>query len=316
MLTSLHEPQLLQGYYEQFLKQIKQYQNIQRTGVFVRYFNINVPQSIYEKTLESTLDVYPISEVRFDIHELTPVFFIGPVQNSVSNVMDLDGQRVDGASTITLYTIKRPRIHDLLSFTHPIESGEIFRVTGLRTATNLLHSSPNIDWFEADIDYAPLKDLNSLKTENRYVYDMSIEQNLPYDKYLSKLEWLNELSDLLNEAKKYYNIRDDVYRYNQYIPVILNELMILIKKYFNNNWYRLLDDFSSPYGYTDYCSISYNTLDEIKFPEDNIGFQMWDTQQNQMVTYLLGQDPEMDFLINLSKNLHNKVVGSLWIKTT
>lgn len=316
MLTSLHEPQLLQGYYEQFLKQINQYQNIQRSGIFVRYFNINVPQSIYEKTLESTLDIYTISEVRFDIYELTPVFFIGPVQNSVSNVMDLDGQRVDGASTITLYTIKRPRIHDILSFTHPIESGEIFRITGLRTATNLLHSAPNVNWFEADIDYAPLKDLTSLKKENRYVYDMSIEKNLAYDTYVSKLDWLNDVSGLLNQVKKYYSIKDDVYRYGKYVPVILNELIILVKRYFNNNWYRLFDDFPSPYGYTDYCPVLYKSLDDIKFPEDNIGFQIWDTEENQMITYLLGQDSEMDFLMDISKNLHSKVVESLWIKTT
>lgn len=315
MLTSLHEPQLLQSYYEEFLKQINQYQNIQRTGIFVRYFNINVPQSIYEKTLESTLDIYSISEVRFDIYELTPVFFIAPIQNAAANIMDLDGQRVDGTSTVTLYTIKRPRIHDLVSFTHPIESGEIFRITGVRTATNLLHSSPNVNWFEADLDYAPLKDLNNLKVENRYVYDMSIEKNLSYDKYIEKLDWLNEVSALLQEAKQYYDIREDIYRIDRRIPIILNEVIILIKRYFNNNWYRLFDDYPSPYGYIDFCPIKYDSLDDISFPEDNLGFEIYNMDQNQVETYLLGQDSKMDFLINLSKNLHSKVVGSLWIKS-
>lgn len=315
MLTSLHEPQLLQGYYEEFLKQINQYQNIQRTGIFVRYLNINVPQSIYEKTLESTLDVYSISEVRFDIYELTPVFYIAPVQNAAANVMDLDGQRVDGTTTLTVYTIKRPRIHDLISFTHPIESGEIFRITGIRTATNLLHSKPNVNWFEVDLDYAPVKDLNSLKIENRYVYDMSIEENILYTKYMEKLDWLNEVSEFLQKAKSYYDIREDVYQLNKRIPVILNEVIILVKRHFNNNWQRLFDDFPSPYGYTDFCPIKYESLDEISFPEENLGFDVYNINQNQIETYLLGQDSEMDSLIDLSKQLHSKVTGSLWIKS-
>lgn len=317
MLTSLHEPQLLQGYYEEFLKQINQYQNIERTGIFVKYFNINIPQSIYKETLKSTFDNYNVSQVRFDIYELTPVFYIAPVQNSIANVTDLSGEKVDGSSTVTLYTIRRPRIHDLLTFTHPINSEEIFRITGVRTATNLLHSSPNVNWFEADLDYAPLKDLSGLKVENRYVYDMSVEKYLKYDSYLDKINWLNDVSDLLKQINVYYNVREDVYSCNGKIPIILNEIIILFKKNFNNNWNRLFDNFPSPYGYTDFCPIYYEQLEEISdlISDDNLSFQVYNMTTNQEEQYLLGQDSKMDSLIDLSKKLYNKIVGSLWIKT-
>jgi hypothetical protein len=315
MLTSLHEPHLLQGYYTDFLKQINQYQNIARTGVFVTYYNINVLQSIYEQTLESTLDIYGISEVKFDIYELTPVFFIGPVANTIGNITDLDGLRVDGSSTVTLYTIKRPRVHDLIKFTSPIESGEIFRITGIRTTTNMLHSSPSVEWFEADLDYAPVKDTKSLKIENRYVYDLSTEINIPYNDYMDKLNWLNDMSRIFSVAKEYYNIKEDVYAVDNIIPVILNEIIILIKKEFDEGWLRLFDDYESPYGFKDFCVLEYDNLSAINFGTDNIGYRIFDLSTNQKSTYVLGHGlPKLDTAIELAKQLHSKAMSGPWIK--
>jgi hypothetical protein len=270
MLTSLHEPHLLQGYYTDFLKQINQYQNIARTGVFVTYYNINVLQSIYEQTLESTLDIYGISEVKFDIYELTPVFFIGPVANTIGNITDLDGLRVDGSSTVTLYTIKRPRVHDLIKFTSPIESGEIFRITGI---------------------------------------------NIPYNDYMDKLNWLNDMSRIFSVAKEYYNIKEDVYAVDNIIPVILNEIIILIKKEFDEGWLRLFDDYESPYGFKDFCDLEYDNLSAINFDTDNIGYRIFDLSTNQKSTYVLGHGlPKLDTAIELAKQLHSKAMSGPWIK--
>jgi len=303
MLTSLHEPQLLQSYYEDFLSQVNQYQNVTRTGVFVKYYNINVEQSIYEKTLESTLDIYGISEVRFDIYELTPVFYIAPVSNSIMNVQDLDGQRIDGTSTVTLFTIRRPRIHDLVMFTHPVDSGEIFRITGVRATTNLIHSNPTVEWFEVDLDYAPLKNTDDLKIGNRYVYDLSKENYLLYTDYIKKINWLNKVSEIANDVNTYYNIREDLYSYDNKVIIILNEIMLLFKKEFNNNWNRLFEGSKSPYGYRDYCDIKYSSLDEIEFDEENIKFEVYDLIENEMIDYLIGGNPEIDKAINSSKEL-------------
>lgn len=314
MLTSLHEPHLLQGYYEEFLKQINQYQNIARTGVFVTYYNINVLQSIYEKTLESTLDIYGISEVKFDIYELTPVFFIAAVSNSAANVTDLDGQRVDGTSTVTLFTIKRPRIHDLIKFTQPIDSGEIFRVTGVRTATNLIHSTTPVEWFEADLDYAPVKDTKTLKIENRYVYDLSIETNMPYNDYMDKLNWLNDMSRILFDIKKYYSIKDDVYMVNGVVLNILNEIVILIKREFDEGWLRLFDDYDTPYGFFDFCDQKYSKLSDIVFDSENIGYEVFDAALDQEATYTFGQNQDLDNAIELAMQLHSKAMSGPWIK--
>jgi hypothetical protein len=314
MLTSLHEPNLLRGYYEEFLKQINQYQNIARTGVFVKYYNINILDSVYEKTLESTLDIYTVSEVKFDIYELTPVFFIAPVANAAANVTDLDGLRVDGTSSVTLYTIKRPRVHDLVEFTHPIQSGEIFRITGVRTTTNMLHSTTPVEWFEADLDYAPVKDTKNLKIENHYVYDLSTEINMPYDDYMAKLDWLNGVSQLLSQAKQYYNIKEDVYIVDNIVPTILNELIILIKKEFDNGWLRLFDDFDTPYGFYEFCDMEYNSLGEIEFDPEQLMYKSFDMSQNQEGLYTFGQSEEVDNAIELAKQLHIKAMSGPWIK--
>jgi len=303
MLTSLHEPQLLQSYYEDFLKQVNQYQNVARTGVFVRYFNINVAQSIYEKTLESTLDIYSISEVRFDIYELTPVFYIAPVANSIMNVQDLDGQRIDGTSTVTIFTIKRPRIHDLVMFTNPIESKEIFRITGVRATTNLIHAAPAVEWFECDLDYAPLKNTEDLKIHNRYVYDFSKEKYLLYDDYMKKIDWLNRISEVLKELNTHYNIREDLYSIDGKIPIVVNEMLILFKKQFNNDWNRLFEGTKSPYGYRDYCDIRYSDLSEIEFNEEQLVFEVFDFNEKKIVEYSLGENLNIDAAINSSKEL-------------
>lgn len=314
MLTSLHEPHLLRGYYEEFLKQINQYQNIARTGVFVKYYNINVLDSIYQQSLESTLDIYTISEVKFDIYELTPVFFIAPIANAVSNVTDLDGLRIDGTSTVTLYTIKRPRIHDLIEFTHPIQSGEIFRITGVRTTTNMLHSSTPVEWFEADIDYAPVKSTNNLKISDHYVYDLSTEINTPYDEYMAKLDWLNGVSQLLSKTKDYYNVKEDVYIIDGVVLTILNEIIILIKREFDKDWLRLFDDYATPYGFSDFCDMEYDRLGSVIFDPEQLMYKVFDMSQSQESLYAFGQNEEIDNAIDLAKQLHSKAMSGSWIK--
>jgi hypothetical protein len=272
-----------------------------------------VLQSIYEKTLESTLDIYSVSEVRFDIYELTPVFFIGPVANSTENVQDLDGQRVDGTSSIVLYTIHRPRIHDLVVFTHPVESEEIFRVTNIRLATNMVHSKTPVEWFEADLGYAPVKDLKSLKIETRYVYDLSDEKNILYTEYVDKIQWLNEASSILEELKRFYNIREDVYEFDGFIPVITNEIISLFKRKFHNNWNRLFEAIPIPYGYRHFVEPKYNDLNEIFYDENNVGYELVGLSNSESIIYTYGIDETMDMVIDLSWKLYNLATGKSWI---
>ena len=313
MITSLHQPQLLQGYYEEFLNQIKGYQNVVRPSVFVRYFNINVGDSIFKEEAESTYDTYHDSRVIFDIFELTPLFFIGPINNAVANVTDLDGQRVDGATTATLYTIKRPKIGDLVSFLDPIKSKEIFRLTGVRTSVNLIHSSTPAEWFEVDLDYAPIKDTSHLKIGKRYAYDLSIEQNLLYDDYVSRVNWLNDINNFLKSLKTFYDFREDVYHSDNIIPCLVNEMVTLVKKEFDNRWLRLFEEIRSPFGYRLLSDLEYESFNDITIDPQNISHRVINLETGEEEQYITGNNQNVDFMIESAIKLHNIMVNSPWI---
>jgi hypothetical protein len=68
-------------------------------------------------------------------------------------------------------------------FYGPIASGEIFRVRNFRTPINALHSEPKLNWFEIDLEYAPIKQPESLKYAQHYVYDLSQEKYIIYNEY-------------------------------------------------------------------------------------------------------------------------------------
>ena len=316
MITSLHQPQLLKGYYEEFLNQIKGYQNIVRPSVFVRYFNISVGDSIFKEEAESTYDTYHESRVVFDIYELTPLFFIGPINNAVANITDLDGQRVDGTTTATLYTIKRPKIGDLVSFLEPIKSKEIFRITGVRTSVNLIHSSTPAEWFEVDLDYAPIKDTSGLKIGKRFAYDLSLEQNLLYDQYVSRIEWLTKIGDYLKTLKAYYNFREDFYCVDNIVPCLVNEIVILVKKQFDNRWLRLFEETRSPFGYKLLADIEYNSFNDIHIDPQNISYRVINNTTGEEEQYIIGNNVELDLLIRSAESLYENMVNSPWIKTS
>jgi hypothetical protein len=313
MITSLHQPQLLQGYYEEFLKQIKGYQNVVRPSVFVKYFNINVGASIFKEEAESTYDTYHDSKVLFDIYELTPLYFVGPINNAVANVTDLDGQRVDGATTATLYTIKRPKIGDLISFLDPIQSKEIFRLTGVRTSVNLVHSTTPAEWFEVDLDYAPIKDTSGLKINNRYAYDMSLEQNLLYNNYVQRIEWLNEISENLKVINPYYDFKEDCYVVNGVAASLINEVVYLVKKEFDNRWLRLFEETRAPFGYRLLSDLKYNSFSDIVIDPQNIAYEVVDMVTGEVEQYVYGNDSELDTVIDSAKRLHEIMVNSPWI---
>ncbi len=316
MITSLHQPQLLQGYYEEFLKQIKGYQNVVRPSVFVKYFNINVDDSIHKEEAESTYDTYHDSKVIFDIYELTPLFFIGPLNNAIANITDLDGQRIDGTTTATLYTIKRPKIGDLVSFLDPVQSGEIFRLTGVRTSVNLVHSTTPAEWFEVDLDYAPIKDTSGLKIGKRYAYDMSLEQNLLYDDYVSRVKWLNDINECFKILRNHYDFKEDCYAVDGLAPGFVNEIVILVKKEFDNRWLRLFEETRSPFGYRLLSDLEYNSFQDIVIDEQNIAYNVINIETGESEEYIYGNNLNVDLVIDSAKKLYELMVNSPWINSS
>ena len=233
MQTFLSDPQNVHLYHDEYLKLLNYYQNTKRPSCFVKYYNINNSKSIKEDKLNTTYDIYSHSEVRFDIYDLTPTNYILPITNMTTPVTDLAGQMYDGIESLVVYTIDKPRIHDLVAFYQPILSDEFFRVSSIRTQVNAIHSETPLKWFELQLEYAPIGDGSNLKIENEFIYDLSTESYLlksNYEKYMNKLDKIKSTLDLLYP---FYNKKYDLYLVDKiYIPIEVNELVIFIKNEF------------------------------------------------------------------------------------
>lgn len=257
MFTHLHDPKLVQDYHTEYFKLINYYSNVTRNAVYVKYYNINRFDSTFHDDLESTYDIYTISNVTFDLYDLTPAFYIQPVQNRSTNVTDLKGQQMDGASSIIVYTLQRPKIHDVLTFYAPTENSEIFRVANISTPTNALHATPSVNFFELELEYAPIKDTKALKMNKRYVYDISREQYVEYSQYTEYIQKLERYKLILDDLLLLYDEQTDLYKSDDLIPIVVNEILILFKRQFFADYERIFESYPFPFGYTDLISEQY-----------------------------------------------------------
>lgn len=258
MNSALYDPQSVQSYHNEYLKLINFYMNTKRPSTFVRYFNIDIDQSTYDEKLEATYDLYHVSHLKFNVYDFTPSYYLAPVVNAAANVPDLRGQMMDATSSIVVYTIASPRIHDLLMFYGPVASGEIFRVTGLRTAVNAVHSNPNVRWFELELEYAPITTTQELKIISHYVYDLSDEKYVPYNDYQEFIRKINVFETILDQLMVYYDPYNDLYQYGQLAPVEANEVIIFFKKLYTAKFKRIYEKYKFPYGYLD--KMNYNPM--------------------------------------------------------
>lgn len=267
MFDIIHEHNIVKQYHEEYLKLIKYYENIKRPASFVKYFNINVDESLYDEDGNITYDIYTQSNVKFDIYEYSPIFFINPIVNTYTNVVDLRGQMMDGVTSIVTYAIDYPRIHDLVTFYDPIQSNEVFRVTGLRTSVNALHSNPDLHYFEMDLEYAPVIDVQSLNINKHYVYNIWEEKFLTFEQYSKLTDTLSKIDNILDDIRYFYNDIYDLYCIdNKYVPIVTNELLILFKKLYNEKFKRIFESYPSPYGYLDIITetLIHNSIEEIE----------------------------------------------------
>lgn len=252
MENILHEPKIIESYYQEYFKLINYYSNVDRTSVFVKYFNIDFDNSVIEESLNSSYKIYSSSGIKFNLYEQTPVFYIGPLLNMSSSVPDLRGQMMDAMTSIVTYSIERPRIHDIVSFYSPILNGEIFRVDNIKTSTNAIRSDPAVNWYELDLEYAPIVDLEKLNTIKNYIYDLSAEKYIDKLAYIDQIKIYSQLESYFNElTNKYYDAFNDLYRFEDFIPLCVNELIIMFKSEYDNKYKRLFEFISTPYGYYD-----------------------------------------------------------------
>jgi len=286
MNSYLSDPLFVSEYHNEYLKILNYYQNAKRPSCFVKYYNINNLKSTDEEKLKSTYAIYNDTDIKFDIYDLTPTNYILPITNMTTPVPDLDGQMYDAIETLVTYTIKRPRIHDLITFYGPIHSGETFRVSSIRTQVNAVHSENPVNWFELQLEYAPTGDLSNLKIDQEYVYDLSKEIYVKKQDYLNYISNLEKLKNELEKLDPFYQPRLDLYAIDfQYIPIEVNELICFIKEQFNNKYRNLFSHIKKPYGYIDTFEQEYNNIDSLPFKNPKSHFKIYDRKEKIMRNY-------------------------------
>lgn len=288
MYTSLHDPDIVNKSYNEYLKLIKYYQGVKTKGLYVKYFNIDIFNSSYDDQLKNTYDRFTSSDIKYNLYDYTPIFYIQSLTNRTGSVDDLDGQRMDGASSVVIYSISRPKIDDLITFYAPINNEEIFRVAEITTPVNALHSKQELTWFQLELDYAPIKDISIIKTLNHFVYDISKQTYITFTEYKEFLNKLTNLTKLLIPLNSYYNQIKDYYFAENKIPLNTNELIIFIKRKYNNEYKRLFEEIKLPYGYFDKLQPIYqNKLENFpNYDETNNVFPLYDLIENKTIDYI------------------------------
>ena len=298
------EPNLMSLYQKEYLTLINYYTQLTRNGIFIKYFNINL-SSTYDDKLFSTYDRYNASDIKFDIYEYTPVYNIQTITNRSAYNEQGAGDALEGVSSITVNTISRPRINDLIYFYSPIYSQEIFRVINFSTVSNMLHSDPHVNWYELDIEYAPIENIDELKILNHYIYDLSVEQYSLLTEYRAKLDSLESLINILFAVKGFYNKNLDVYLSDdRYIPLDVNDTVYQLKSQkFDDKFMKTLQQYPTPYGYINYITETeetyVNTSSSITSRLNNI-FLVYDLTEKVVFEYTF---PDLDSPSNDLENL-------------
>jgi hypothetical protein len=221
----LIETTFVENVYREYLTLINYYKNVRRPSIFARYLNINVDNSIYDVNLEGVFDRYN-SGVKYDVYEYTPLYYASQVLNDSAANVDLKGQMFNGFLNVITYSILKPRVEDLIVFSYPPQGGnEIFRVSGVRTSINAIESTPNVNWNELTLEYAPLVDIMKLNLLNRYAYSLASEEYMLYDKFIDYIKTLEKLSSLFSQMQSYFDLSLEGYYYNDVIPLAENAIV-------------------------------------------------------------------------------------------
>ncbi|MFW6246926.1 MAG: hypothetical protein ACOC22_01990 [bacterium] len=288
MDTILHEYKLIQNIQEEYNKLINFYENTRRSSILIAYYNINTENTSHEEDLYSTYDNYNVSNIRFDLFDYTPVYNISEVNNQSTENEEMDGIGFEGNTTITVYTIRRPKINDLVRFYKPIKSGEIFRVRDFSVSTSSLHSDPSVGWFQLELDYAPIETTEFLNVLNHYIYNFSEQKYIEYSKYIEYIKNISSIQNVLNNIMKFYVKKYDLYKVGNHVPIFVNEIIAILKRSHSENYRRIFEKFYLPYGYLNLFNFDfyYGSLDLI--PRNDINsniFKIYDLENKKIFNY-------------------------------
>ena len=249
----LAETLYIEKLYGEYISHVNRYQNLQRMSIFARYLNINKAASTFNHDVNATFDRYN-SGIQYDIYDYTPLFMSSQVINDAADTPDLKGQQFAGPLTITVYTIKEPRIEDLLIFNRPPQEGlEVFRVDHVRAALNAMQSAPNANWFELTLEYAPIENLDKLNYLNHYIYSLPLQKYLFAKDFEREVKQTQKLVDIFMAFEKInFNDKCDLYYYTtpdgqKIAPLFENSLiynLLAMKGPYEDHFYN----FNRPYG--------------------------------------------------------------------
>lgn len=257
------ESQLVSGYYGEYLEFIKRYENFNRQGIFCRYINVNKAASNFNAEATATQDRYN-SGIRYDVYDLTPTFIMSQLVDEMQETSDLTGQMIQGMTQATIYTIKEPRIDDIMIFKYAPQKGEeIFRVNHIRSMVHAMRSSPNVNWFEVNLEYAPMIDTSKIQYINHYIYNLSQERYLLYNDFermINDTQLMNQYLKHLSEHN--YSLKHEMYYYvdsngRKIIPIKLNKILYDFLTSDRKHYTHMFNNVRRPFG--------------IRFEEDMIG---------------------------------------------
>ena len=266
----LSEPLYIQTLYSEYTKLINKYSNIKRPSQFGRYYNINKNASVIDTKIKSSYDHFTTNGIVYDLYDYTPLFYTSPVINDSVDAPDLIGKMFQGSLTLTTYTIKRPVINDLIVFPYlPTKGDEIFRVSNIRAVISAMNH--NIDeskntWFELTLEYAPIEDISTIKTNHKYVYLLTEEKNIFMRDYKTLLQQLSKLQQLMIELKTFFNERYEMFSCNDAYPIAENQKLFEYLTKNTENYKRYFDTMKVPYGANKYNStdiLDVNTMQPI-----------------------------------------------------
>lgn len=237
--NALYETPYVEQIYTEYLSFINRYNNLQRKSIFCRYYNINKNASSFNKETGVVFDRYN-SGVLYDLYDYTPLHAMTNIVNESANEEDMAGQKFIANADITTYTIKEPRIEDLVVFNNkPLDGSEIFRVSNIRASINSMNSSPNINWFQCSIEYAPIIDVSKINILNHYVYCLPMQKYLFHDdftRFVKNVQTFNKI--LTNFEKSWFDNYQELYFINingeRFFPKYENKILyeFLAKKNF------------------------------------------------------------------------------------
>jgi len=178
-LKNLITDPVTQGeYFGQYISHALRYKDQSRKGAFVRYYNIN-------RTLMNTTDTKSVLHNKdhfYDIYEYTPTWSIDEISDATET--DDNGKlKFVGATSITVYTIDYPTVHDLIAFVYPpYNTNHVFRVKNLTTV--LRERDANLKIFKLDLEFAYDSDvIDTLPISKHSVYSVFDGKNIDMTKY-------------------------------------------------------------------------------------------------------------------------------------